>query len=98
MTKSEISRKVAGRFGLSERDATGIVKLITDSMREAVSSGSRVEIRGFGSFYTRDCEPYTGINPRTGEKVFVKAKKLPCFRQGKELRDFFRQMSERESV
>ena len=97
MTKSEISRKISYKFRLSGDDADRVLNIIIDGMSSGVISGSRVEIRGFGSFYTRDCKPYSGRNPRTGENVEVKAKKLPCFRQGKEIKDVFKKMSERDS-
>ncbi len=98
MTKSDISKKIAYKFRLSGTDADRVLNVIVDNMSEALSSGSRIEIRGFGSFHTKDCKPYTGRNPRTGETVAVKGKKLPCFRQGKEIRTFFKTMSERESA
>ncbi|MGI9558198.1 MAG: HU family DNA-binding protein [Thermodesulfobacteriota bacterium] len=90
MTKSEISRKISYKFRLSVSEAEKVLGAIVEGMSSAVSSGSRVEIRGFGSFYAKDCKPYTGRNPRTGESVEVKAKKLPCFRQGKDIKDFFK--------
>ncbi len=93
MTRSDISRNLSYGFGLSGEDADRVLDTIIESMFSAVKSGSRVEIRGFGSFYVRECESYTGRNPRTGKSVEVKAKRLPCFRQGKEIRDFFKKMS-----
>ncbi len=98
MTKSEISGKISYKFRLRGDDADRVLDLIIDNMSESLISGLRVEIRGFGSFYTKDCMPYTGRNPRTGEKVEVKAKKLPCFRQGKEIKTFFKNMSKHESA
>ena len=53
---------------------------------ELVNSGN-VEIRGFGSFTVREYEPYEAKNPKTGKKVYVKAKKLPFFKVGKSLRE-----------
>ncbi|QMU56126.1 MAG: integration host factor subunit beta [Candidatus Mycalebacterium zealandia] len=97
MTKSDISRNIFYKFRLSATDADAILNTIIDCMSNAIVSGSRVEIRGFGSFYTKACKPYTGRNPRTGENVEVKAKQLPCFRQGKGIRDAFKTLSERES-
>ncbi len=97
MTKSEISRKISHKFKLSKSDADKVLNTITDGLFKAVSSGARVEIRGFGSFYTKQCNSYTGRNPRTGEKVEVEAKRLPYFRQGKEIKSVFKKMSERES-
>ena len=63
------------------------VNLFFNSVKDAVKDGDRVEIRGFGSFTTKDYEAYVGRNPKTGEKVEVKPKRLPVFRPGRELRD-----------
>jgi len=63
------------------------VNLFFSSIKDAVSNGDRVEIRGFGSFSTKEYGEYVGRNPKTGEKVKVAPKKLPVFRPGRELRD-----------
>jgi len=55
-------------------------------MTDALQSGDRIEIRGFGSFVVKEYEAYTGRNPKTGETVQVKAKKLPFFKVGKDLK------------
>jgi integration host factor subunit beta len=56
-------------------------------MTTALENGDRVEIRGLCSFYVKQYKPYTGRNPKTGEKVQIKPKKLPFFKAGKELKD-----------
>jgi integration host factor subunit beta len=63
------------------------VNLFFNSIKDALKDGDRVEIRGFGSFSTKQYEEYVGRNPKTGEKVKVRPKKLPVFRPGRELRD-----------
>jgi len=63
------------------------VNLFFNSIKDAVKNGDRVEIRGFGSFGIKGYESYVGRNPKTGEKVQVRPKKLPVFRPGRELRD-----------
>jgi integration host factor subunit beta len=63
------------------------VNLFFDSIKDAVKTGDRVEIRGFGSFSIKEYGAYVGRNPRTGEKVKVTPKKLPVFRPGRELRE-----------
>ncbi len=67
--------------------ASSLVTTILDAMTEALVNGESVEIRGFGSFTVRAYEAYTGRNPKTCEKTQVKAKKLPFFKVGKELRE-----------
>ncbi len=56
-------------------------------MSEAMISGERIEIRGFGSFVINEYKSYTGRNPKTGESIDVKPKKLPFFKVGKELKE-----------
>jgi integration host factor subunit beta len=53
----------------------------------AMKTGGRIEIRGFGSFVMREYGIYTGRNPKTGEEVEIKPKRLPFFKVGKELRE-----------
>ncbi|MCP4294624.1 MAG: integration host factor subunit beta [Proteobacteria bacterium] len=63
------------------------VNLFFNSIKDAVKTGDRVEIRGFGSFSIKEYGAYVGRNPKTGDKVEVTPKKLPVFRPGRELRD-----------
>lgn len=86
MNKSELVQKVADRVNLTKKRAEEVVNLIFDSMTEALVKGGRVEIRGLGSFVVRNYKSYTGRNPRTGESIEVKPKKLPFFKVGKELK------------
>jgi len=62
------------------------VNLFFGSIKEALKSGDRVEIRGFGSFHVKEYEGYTGRNPKTGVSVQVQPKRLPVFRPGRELK------------
>ncbi|MFO7818480.1 MAG: HU family DNA-binding protein [Thermodesulfobacteriota bacterium] len=88
MNKSELIRLLAEEKDLPHDDASQMVNIFFDSMKEALKNGDRIEIRGFGSFKLKEYEGYEGRNPRTGEKVQVKPKKLPFFRVGKELREY----------
>jgi integration host factor subunit beta len=56
-------------------------------MAEALAQRERVEIRGLCSFFVKKYKGYTGRNPKTGEKVKIKPKKLPFFKVGKELKE-----------
>ena len=87
MTKSELIQKLAQECNLSQDDAKMCVDIFVDKMREALLAGNRIEVRGFGSFFMKEYGGYTGRNPKTGEKVQVKPKKMPFFRAGKELKD-----------
>lgn len=88
MNKSELIKALSEQKKLHIDDATKIVGAFFDSIKDALVSGDRVEIRGFGSFKVKDYEGYTGRNPKTGTVVEVHPKRLPFFRPGKELKEF----------
>lgn len=87
MTKSELVETLALQSNTPHRRAEQVVGELFDAMSEALVSGDRIEIRGFGSFVVREYGNYTGRNPKTGEAIDVKPKKLPFFKVGKELKD-----------
>jgi len=87
MTKSELIDRLCQAGGISPIRAESIVDAIFDSIENALKRGERTEIRGFGSFEIRNYGRYVGRNPRSGSTVEVKAKRLPFFKVGKELRD-----------
>jgi len=87
MTKSELIETILSRQSqLSAKDVELAVKTVIEHMSQALASGERIEIRGFGSFVNKSYDSYTGRNPKTGEKISVPAKKLPFFKVGKELK------------
>lgn len=88
MTKSELIEALAKRQPhLSFKDVEEAVKSIIEKMNQALSSGERIEIRGFGSFSLHMRPPRLGRNPKTGESVQLTKKFVPHFKPGKELRD-----------
>lgn len=88
MTKSELIERITARqLQLSTKDVELAVKSLIEQMSEALSSGNRIEIRGFGSFSLHYREPRRGRNPKTGEAVQLEGKHVPHFKPGKELRD-----------
>lgn len=89
MTKAELVEEVARASELNKRDAEVIVETVFDSIIGALHKGEKVELRGFGSFRTRERGPRRGRNPKTGEPVDVPAKRVPYFKPGKELKEFF---------
>ena len=56
-------------------------------MYDAISNNTRVEIRGFGSFYPKKYKSYKGRNPKTGESIVVPEKVLPLYRPSRDLLD-----------
>tara|TARA_Y100001935_G_C16956058_1_gene337057 strand:+ start:189 stop:497 length:309 start_codon:yes stop_codon:yes gene_type:complete len=88
MTKSDLIEKISFSQGqLSYRDVELSVKTIIEKMADRLSSGERIEIRGFGSFCLHYRAPRIGRNPKTGEKVSLRGKHVPHFKPGKELRE-----------
>src|SRR5665811_261125 len=86
-TKADLIDEVAARTKLPSVRSDLLVSRVFDCMVEAFHRGEGVEIRGFGSFSVRSYGEYVGRNPRNGQAVRVKAKRLPFFKVGKELRD-----------
>ena len=87
MNKLELIQEFKEKCHLTRQEAAEVVEIFFSEMVNAFVKGERVEIRGLCSFYIKDYEPYTGRNPKTGEKVRIPAKKLPFFKCGKELKE-----------
>jgi integration host factor subunit beta len=87
VTKSELVEKLSESLAVPRARAEQVVNVMFDAMVATLERGEGIEIRGFGSFEVRSYAPYEGRNPRTGEPVHVKAKRLPFFKVGKELRE-----------
>ena len=88
MTKSELIEALAKKQShLAHKDIELAVKCVIDKMSRTLSSGDRIEIRGFGSFSLHYRSPRMGRNPKTGDSVALSSKYVPHFKPGKELRD-----------
>lgn len=87
MNKLELISALKTETGISKSDAARVVQIFFDSMADAMAKGERIEIRGLCSFFVKTYKSYTGRNPKTGDKVIIKPKKLPFFKCGKELKD-----------
>ena len=88
MTKADLVDRVTALGDLTRRDGEVIVDTLFDAVIGALKTGDKIEIRGFGSFRTRQRRGRVGRNPKTGEKVEVPPKKIPFFKPSKELKDF----------
>jgi integration host factor subunit beta len=86
MTKSELIANLSKEADLPLKKAEKLVTLVFDDLSQALAKGERIEIRGFGSFKIKHYEGHTGRNPKTSEVIEVKAKKLPFFKCGLELK------------
>jgi integration host factor subunit beta len=88
MTKSELIEILSRKQSqLAYKDVELAVKTILETMGNSLSSGERIEIRGFGSFSLHYRPPRMGRNPKSGEAVALGPKYVPHFKPGKELRE-----------
>ena len=87
MTKAELIEEVSRVVEMTRKDSEVIVEAIFDSVVKSLRGGDKIEIRGFGSFRSRQRQPRVGRNPKTGARVDVPAKRIPYFKPSKELKD-----------
>ena len=84
MTKADLIEEVSKMVELTRKDSEVVVDTIFDSIVHSLRSGDKIEVRGFGSFRTRQRKPRVGRNPKTGDRVEVPAKKIPFFKPSKD--------------
>lgn len=87
MTKAELISAVAQKAELSKKDSDKAVSAVMDVITEALASGDKVSLVGFGTFEVKARAERKGINPRTKEEITIAASKLPSFKAGKALKD-----------
>jgi integration host factor subunit beta len=98
MTKAELIEEVARVVEMTRKDSETIVETIFDSIVNSLHKGEKIEIRGFGSFRTRQRQPRVGRNPKTGSRVEVPSKRIPYFKPSKELRDLVNDAAEKQAA
>ena len=97
MNKSDLIKRVAQKHEqLPPKDIEWAVKMMIGHLSQALANGSRIEIRGFGSFSLRYRAPRVGRNPKTGETVDLQSRYIPHFKPGKELRERVNAIYEQE--
>ncbi|MDR1607210.1 MAG: integration host factor subunit beta [Deltaproteobacteria bacterium] len=87
MNKSDLIEELANKPNLNSKLAEKVVNIFFDTIIEGLLNDERVELRGFSSFQMKNYAPYQGRNPKSGGAIIVKAKKLPFFKVGKELKE-----------
>ncbi len=87
MTKADLIEEVAKSAELNRKDSELIVETVFEGIIQSLQKGDKIEIRGFGSFRTRQRRPRVGRNPKTGARVEVAAKTIPYFKPSRELKD-----------
>ena len=87
MTKADLIAVVAEKTGSSKKDSEKMLTAVIDSITEALASGEKVSIVGFGSFEVKTRGSRKGINPRTKKEITIESSKLPSFKAGKTLKE-----------
>ncbi|TCP59382.1 nucleoid protein Hbs [Tumebacillus sp. BK434] len=87
MNKTDLVNLVAEKADLSKKDAASAVDAVFDGIVEALASGDKVQLIGFGNFEVRERSARKGRNPQTGEEIDIAAAKVPAFKPGKQFKD-----------
>lgn len=87
MNKSELVELVAEKTEMSKKDSEKAVKAVLESITDGLVKGDKVQLVGFGTFEVRNRKAREGRNPATGEKIKIKALKVPAFKPGKALKE-----------
>ncbi|EKY27240.1 HU family DNA-binding protein [Clostridium celatum] len=87
MNKAELITSMAEKSQLTKKDAEAALKAFIDSVQEALESGDKVQLVGFGTFETRERAAREGRNPRTKETISIPASTVPVFKAGKEFKE-----------
>ena len=87
MKKTDLIEAISKQSMISQSESKRCIEVIQEELTLAISSGERVEVRGFGGFSKRHRKRRMGINPKTGEKTEIDEKFVPFFKPGKFLKD-----------
>jgi DNA-binding protein HU-beta len=87
MNKGELVDLIAEKASVTKKDADVILSALLDAIVEAVGSGDKVTLVGFGSFEAKDRQAREGRNPATGKPIQIPATKVPTFAAGKAFKD-----------
>ena len=87
MNKMELMSAIAEKAELSKKDAEKALTAVVESISEALQTGDKVQLIGFGSFEVKNREARIGRNPKTKEEIRIPASKTPVFKAGKALKD-----------
>ncbi|PGO22647.1 DNA-binding protein [Bacillus cereus] len=86
MNKTELTKMIAEKAELTQKDAAAATQAVLDAITNALANEEKVQILGFGTFEVRERSARTGRNPQTGEAMQIAASKVPAFKAGKELK------------
>ena len=87
MNKADLVNAVSAKSGHTKTDVATVVDDLIAIIVDSVVEGKKVSILGFGSFEPRDRSARQGLNPKTGEKIAIPAKRVPTFSAGKQFKE-----------
>ncbi len=87
MNKQELTAAISKQTGLSQKDSTAALESMIETIKKALKKGNKVQLVGFGSFEVRKRQARNGVNPQSGEKIKIAARKIPKFNPGKALKE-----------
>lgn len=90
MNKSELANEIARRAKLSKAKALETLNACFESIKSTLKKGQKVQLVGFGTFSVKQRKARLGRNPKTGEQIQIKARKVPAFQAGAELKNLLR--------
>jgi len=95
VTKKELALLVSTSTGCRKNQAAQMVDSLFVAMRDSLTAGNRIEIRGFGVFQVKDTRPKPAArNPRTGEIIYVPARRKTHFKPGRLLKEALHRLPE----
>lgn len=86
MTKADIVERVYQKLGFSKKEASELVELVFNSLKNTLQEGEKVKISGFGNFIVRDKKERVGRNPQTGSQIKISARRVLTFRPSQVLK------------
>jgi DNA-binding protein HU-beta len=87
MNKAELASEIAKRTKLSKAKAWETLNAAFEAIKGSLKKGQKVSLVGFGSFQVKNRKARTGRNPKTGETIQIKARRVPAFSAGAELKN-----------
>ncbi|MFV0255781.1 MAG: HU family DNA-binding protein [Erysipelotrichaceae bacterium] len=87
LNKKVIADVLAEKHDFSKKEATDVVNDFVEVITDALAKGDTVDLFGFGKFLVKDRPARQGVNPATGEKIQIKASKVPAFKAAKALKE-----------
>jgi integration host factor subunit alpha len=86
LTKAEMAERLFDELGVNKREAKELVEQFFEEIRVSLEANEQVKISGFGNFDLRDKKQRPGRNPKTGEEIPIKARRVVTFRPGQKLK------------